>query len=91
MDFINYVNKENLVLVVAIYGLGMMLKNTKRIPDYLIPFILLVISTGFSIGLNGVNINAVIQAIIIVAVAVYSNQLLKQGVEAVKIDTKPEE
>ncbi|MHC1683668.1 MAG: phage holin family protein [Clostridiaceae bacterium] len=91
MDFMSLINKESIILVSAVYGLGMMLKSTKKIPDYMIPFLLLTVSTALSISVNGFNANAVIQAILIVAVAVYSNQLLKQSNEILTLKEEKQE
>lgn len=83
MDFMSFISKEVLILVAVIYALGMMLKGTKKIADWLIPWILLGLALGFSFGMLGITVNAVIQAVLVTAAAVYTNQLLKQTVEGV--------
>lgn len=87
MDFMSLVSKEALILVAVIYAVGMMLKGTNKIKDWLIPWILLFISVGFCIGLFGFTVNAIIQAVLITAAAVYSNQLFKQTIEGIKGNT----
>ena len=44
MDFTEFIKPELLVLVPALYGLGMVLKNTEKIKDNYIPSILTVVS-----------------------------------------------
>lgn len=87
MDFTTYVKPELAVLIPMLYGLGLILKNTKKIKDNLIPVIL----TGVSLvlcclyvlsteGVNGTSIfTAAVQGVICVAGAVYTNQLYKQS------------
>ncbi|KHO32041.1 hypothetical protein OR62_13985, partial [Clostridium tetani] len=58
--------------------LGLMLKQTKQIKDWTIPWILLIIGILGSIALIGLNVNAVIQGILTAGVAVFGNQLIKQ-------------
>ena len=90
MDFIKFINEQTLVLVAVIYALGVMLKGVKKIPDWTIPWILLAISVAFSIGILGFNVQAIIQAVLVVAAAVYSNQLFKQTIEGFKDNPQPE-
>lgn len=80
MDLIQFVPEQLLVLVVALYIIGMMLKSTVRVPDWLIPWILLVVSITGSVALLGGTANAVIQGVICTGVAVYTNQLIKQTI-----------
>ena len=87
MDFLSLVSKEALILVAVIYALGMMLKGVSKIPDWTIPWILLILSIGFSVALLGFNVQAIIQAVLIVAAAVYTNQLFKQTSEGIRNNT----
>ena len=90
MDFIKFISEQTLILVAVIYALGIMLKGVKKIPDWTIPWILLVISISFSVGIMGFNVQAIIQAVLVVAAAVYSNQLFKQTIEGFKDNPQPE-
>lgn len=78
MDLIKYVSENMLIMIPVIYIIGMMIKGLDDIPDKFIPFILLVISIIFCLLVNGLNVNSVIQAVLIVGVATYTNQLVKQ-------------
>lgn len=87
MDFYEFVKPELLVLVPALYGLGAILKNTKKIKDNFIPAILsgvgIVLACLHVLGTEGVTavgvFTAIIQGIICAACAVYTNQLIKQA------------
>lgn len=52
--------------------------------SWLIPWVLLFVSIGFSIGILGISVQAIIKGILIVGAAVLGNQLLKQTTEAFK-------
>ncbi len=78
MDLMKYVSENMVIMIPVIYILGIMLKNLEFIQDKYIPFLLLVISVGFCLLLNGINIQSVIQAILVTGVAVYTNQIIKQ-------------
>lgn len=77
-DFMSFITEKALILIPVLYILGMILKNTEKVPDKYIPLILLPIGILFSIGLLGLSIDSVIQGILITGGAVYVNQLIKQ-------------
>lgn len=87
MDFTTYVKPELAVLIPALYGLGLILKNTKKISDNYIPAILTVVSMVLTcfyvLGTEGVTfisiVTGVVQGVICAAGAVYTNQLYKQS------------
>lgn len=78
MDFIQFIPEQLLILVATLGGLGVLLKSTPNISDWLIPYILLVIGIVFSIFLTGVNVNAVMQGAIASFCANGINQVVKQ-------------
>lgn len=87
MDFMEFIRPELAVLIPALYALGAVLKNTEKIKDNYIPLILTAVSLALAclyvIGTEGVSavsvFTAIVQGLICVAVAVYTNQLLKQA------------
>ena len=87
MDFTTYVKPELAVLIPALYGLGLILKNTKKISDNYIPAILtavsMVLTCFYVLGTEGVTfaniVAGVVQGIVCAAGAVYTNQLYKQS------------
>lgn len=78
MNIMDFITEQALILVPALYVLGMMLKNTEKIKDWTIPWILLVCGVCGSIALIGLNANAVIQGILTAGAAVFGDQLIKQ-------------
>lgn len=78
MEFVKYITENALILVPALYVLGMIIKNTEKVPDKYIPGVLLIAGISGAIALIGLNANAVIQGILVTGAAVYANQLIKQ-------------
>jgi hypothetical protein len=78
MDLLKFVNENYLILVAVLYVLGAFIKNSPKIPDWTIPWILLIISMGFSVWMGGFSAAVVIQGIMVAGVAVLTNQLFKQ-------------
>lgn len=79
MDFVEYVIEQALILIPALYVLGMIIKHTQFIKDKYIPVILLAVGVAGAIALLGVTVEAVIQGILVTGVAVFTNQLVKQA------------
>ncbi|NFV55794.1 phage holin family protein, partial [Clostridium sporogenes] len=78
INLLDYIKEQAFILIPVLYILGLMLKSNKKIQDWVIPWILTICSILGAILLMGLNINAVIQGILCVGVAVYGNQLVKQ-------------
>lgn len=58
--------------------IGKVLKNTPKMQDWLIPYILLLLGVLFTIGIMGINIQAIVQGVLVSGAAVFANQLYKQ-------------
>ncbi|RQN12840.1 phage holin family protein [Clostridium butyricum] len=78
MDVSQYITQNALILIPVLYIIGMIIKNTDKISDKYIPLILLVFGIAGSIGIIGLNANAVIQGVLVTGATVYTNQLIKQ-------------
>lgn len=78
MEFKDFIVEQALILIPALYIIGLILKSTDKIKDWTIPWILLVIGIAASIALMGLNINAIIQGVLVTGATVYTNQLIKQ-------------
>ena len=78
MDFMQYITQNALILIPVLYIVGMIMKNTERIRDRYIPVFLLVFGIAGTIGIMGLNVNAVIQGVLVTGATVYTNQLVKQ-------------
>lgn len=78
MEFVKFIIENALILVPALYVIGLILKGTEKIGDKYIPVILLVFGIAGAVALLGFNINSLIQGILVTGASVYTNQLLKQ-------------
>lgn len=81
MDLIKFIPEQLLILVAALYVVGIFLKNSPKVSDWSIPWVLLIVGIVGAIGLEGVSVLAVIEGVICVGVAVLTNQLIKQTSE----------
>lgn len=73
-----------LIVVAACWVLGYIIKQTPRVPDWSIVYIVLIIAVWLTIGLLGWSVEALIQGILAGAFAVFGHQAFKQGKEGVK-------
>lgn len=78
MDVINYVVENALILIPALYVLGIIIKQLDKIPDKYIPLILLFFGVSGSILIMGVSIDSLIQGVLVTGACVLSNQTVKQ-------------
>ena len=78
MDFLKYITERMLILIQALYIIGMIIKGTDEIKNKYIPVILLPIGIAGAIAIGGLNVDSIIQGILITGVTVYGNQLITQ-------------
>ena len=78
MDFIEYLNQNYLLLVPALWILGFAIKQTPFIPDWLIIWIILLVSIVFGTIAFGFSFEGLINGVVAAGVAVLGHQMLKQ-------------
>lgn len=80
-NIIEFIPTDFIILIPALYIIGVFLKQSK-IRDNLIPWILLIVGILGSFGLTKtLDMNSVIQGILVTGVAVLGNQLYIQTVK----------
>ena len=79
MEVANYIVQNALILIPALYILGIILKSTQKISDKYIPITLLIFGVAGAIGILGVSVDSIIQGILVTGATVYTNQLIKQS------------
>lgn len=84
MDILSMIPVEIYPLIVGLWIIGAIIKNTEKVKDCYIPFILMVLSIAASVLKLGANVDAVIIGVIVVGVAVLGENLIKQGSKALK-------
>lgn len=77
---IKFVPEQLLILVAALYVIGMFLKRTPKVQDWIIPWVLLVLGVIFSISIMGINATSILQGIICSFGAIATNQFVKQTI-----------
>lgn len=87
-NLLNYVINEALVVIPVLWIIGQFIKQTPNVKNWLIPYILLVIGTGLTVGIMGLSIDAVIQGVLVSGAAVFGNELVKQATEKKGDDNK---
>lgn len=73
-----YLIEDALGIIPALMILGKIIKDTPKVQDWLIPYILLVLGIIFAVGLMGLSFDSIIQGILVSGAAVFGNQLYKQ-------------
>lgn len=81
MDFINYIAENSLILVPVLWIIGTFLKKIPRIPDWVIPWVLVGCGISGAIGTIGMSADAVIQGVLVAGASVLGHQLYKQTTE----------
>jgi O-antigen/teichoic acid export membrane protein len=80
-EIISFITEEALVLMPVLFVIGLLLKNTPKMQDWLIPWALLIIGIVFAILIIGDVLQGIIQGILIVGATVLTHQLVKQTLE----------
>ncbi|SHE78703.1 phage holin family protein [Clostridium fallax] len=78
LDILQFVPQNIMILIPAIYILGIFLRNSPKIKNWTIPWILMVLGILGSIVIEGFSFLAIIQGIIVAGMAVFTNQIVKQ-------------
>lgn len=82
-ELIKFVTDNGIQIAICLYIIGLVIKKTERIPDSLIPVILLILGIAGSVamGVEPTVGDSVMQGIYACGLAVFGNQFLKQGKE----------
>jgi hypothetical protein len=80
MDLMEFVIQEAYILVPVLYVIGVFLKRTPKIPDWLIPWILMGLGMIGAFFLSGMKLAGILQGVLVTGVTVFANQLYKQTV-----------
>lgn len=75
-----------LVVVAACWVIGYILKQTPQVPDWTIIYIVTAVAIVFVILMLGLTVESVVQGILVGAVSVFGNQLVKQTKKGVDAD-----
>ncbi|WP_342417192.1 phage holin family protein [Paenibacillus sp. FSL R10-2782] len=73
------IDPKLLIVVALCWVLGIIIKNTPRVPDWSIVYIVTAVAVILTIWMIGWGPKAVIQGVLAGAFAVYGNQFIKQS------------
>lgn len=79
MDLTKFIPEVLGLLVSVLYIIGTFLKDSPKVKDWSIPWVLTVLGIVGSCGLQGFNTTAALQGVACAGVAVLTNQLKKQA------------
>lgn len=82
-----YIKTELFVVVIMLYAIGEMIKNTEKVNNKYIPIILgvigIIVCSVYVLSIEGFNgmslFTSITQGVLCAATAVYGNQLIKQS------------
>ncbi len=78
-----YIVEQALIVIPVLLILGKIIKETPKVKDWLIPYLLLGLGIVFTLFLTGLNVDSVIQGVLVSGAAVFGNQLFKQTKERI--------
>lgn len=79
MEILDFIIKDGLVMIPALFLLGEIIKKTEVFEDNWIPLIILVVSLGLTpMLLGGFNAENIVQAILVAGMPTYGYEFIKQ-------------
>lgn len=78
MELIQFVPEQLIIVIAVLGGVGVLLKNTPNIPDWIIPYVLMIIGVVAAISINGFSTTSILQGVIASFCSTGVNQLFKQ-------------
>ena len=75
---IEFITENALLLIPVLNVIGIIIKNTEKIPDKYIPLILLGFGILGAVAILGLSPESIVQGVLITGTAVYGNQIVKQ-------------
>ncbi|QAY65462.1 phage holin family protein [Paenibacillus protaetiae] len=74
------------IVVAACWAIGYILKQTPKIPDWTIVYLVTIAAILFTLCILGFHVQSVLQGILCGAFSVYGNQILKQTTEGITLN-----
>ncbi len=75
---IEFITENALIMIPVLNIIGVILKDTEKIPDRFIPIILLGFGILGAVAVMGLSPESVVQGVLVTGTAVYGNQIVKQ-------------
>lgn len=78
MKIMDYIIEDAYILIPVLYILGMFLKSTPKIKNWMIPWILLGVGVIGGFFMSDMKADGILQGVLVTGTAVFANQLYKQ-------------
>lgn len=78
MNVMDFIGENTYVVAVVLWVLGQFIKSVPKVPNWSIPFVLMLVGVGACMGLLGVNVQAAMQGVLCAGGAVLADQAVKQ-------------
>lgn len=80
MDILQFILEEGLVMIVALWIIGYVIKKSKLVKSEWVPFLLLAISLVITpLKLGGYTIDNMVQAVLVTGASVLGHQFVVNG------------
>ena len=86
IDLARFIVNDAYILIPVLYVIGLLLKKTPGLPDWLIPWILLAFGMTGGFFLRDMHIDGLFQGVLVTGAAVFTHQLYKQTACKSKVD-----
>ncbi|RDI45886.1 phage holin family protein [Falsibacillus pallidus] len=83
MNVFHYIMDEALILIPVLMVIGKIIKNTPKIKNWVIPYILLVLGVVFAGLIMGFSMDSFFQGVLVAGTSVFGHQIVKQTIEKV--------
>lgn len=78
MDINSFISNNVYIVSIVLFIIGLILKNTPKIPNWSIPYVLCILGIIFCNIILGLSLNSCFQGLLTTGLAVYVHQVGKQ-------------
>lgn len=78
MDIMKFISENSYIVAGVLWILGEFIKDVPKLPNWIIPFVLMIAGAVFCIGIYDFSTQAVMQGILCAGGAVLADQSIKQ-------------
>lgn len=80
VDINSFISSNVYIVSFVLFIIGLIMKNTPKVPNWSIPYVLCILGIIFCNIILGLSLNSSLQGVLTAGIAVYVHQLGKQGI-----------
>lgn len=80
-NIIEFITEDAIILMPVLFVIGLLLKNTPKVADWVIPWVLLVLGVAGGVFIVGEVAGGIVQGVLVAGATVLTHQLVKQTVD----------